>query len=101
MTEYYELHLTIVEDDKVRQKDLQDFIGQTKWSYSRIDGDPVEGPGIKNYMTIQLNSSRHTLPEVHMFLQLARQNLERRGFNVTRDKIEVVIHDSSSSKVKV
>ncbi len=111
--EYYELHITMlgitlppqgptahIETSGMDVKYVQEQVEKLGWTYSRIDGDPVEGPGVKHYATRHLKSN-FDRQEVLFLLNTAADKLREAGVNVTRKKIELVIHDSSSSKVRV
>jgi hypothetical protein len=90
---YYECHITLIVPPLMLVPSILEE--KTGWKFSRIDGDPVLGPGVKSYLT------RHYpdhLPEVEVKAHLADavEMVRHLGFEVLREKIEVVIHDSKA-----
>lgn len=98
MTSYYETHITIeaLPFDKSRIKRLVELIG---WKFSAIEGDIVLGDGVKYYATMHFNAR---LPEndVVKMLTDAADYLTAKMVKVVRRKVEKVIYDDRSSKVK-
>lgn len=86
---YYELHITMENDDPVHTKELVEGIG---WTYSKIDGDPTLGAGVKQYATKQL-PERMPLEHVKDILLYDSTRLQSRDLNVRRIKIELVLLD--------
>jgi hypothetical protein len=94
--QYYECHITL-EDDPDKVKIACRDIG---WKYSRIDGDPVLGKGLKCYATKHFN---YKLDEsvVLELLNNAADEMKLSGLKVTRRKVEKVLHDDRSSAVRL
>lgn len=102
---YYEAHITLLgNDDQIKH-----FVETYGWTFSMIDGDPVEGEGVKCYATKHFNA-RHSQEQVLAIVQRLSNLLHDLGqsqlnpitaFAVTRTKLELVIYDSSSSKVRI
>lgn len=92
---YYECHITL-DGDKDRLDPLVRAIG---WKFSAIDGDPVLGRGIKCYATKHYNA-RNSPHDIVNALLTAAQLLTNCGAVVTRRKVELVIYDDRSSKVR-
>jgi hypothetical protein len=97
---YYELHITIggSGEDEGRIENEVKSIG---WSFSKIDGDIQLGKGVKYYATTRLNPNRWTDTKVLDFLIGTSSDLTDRGLLILREKIEVVIHDSRTTKVRI
>jgi len=82
---YYEVHIT--------------FLGPLKgtpprpWKYSRIDGDPVLGKGIKDYLTRQYKGGTEKMLMIND-IEIASRRLKSRGHTVLREKIDDVIYDT-------
>jgi hypothetical protein len=70
------------------------------WKFSAIDGDPTLGPGIKCYATKHFKASLSER-EVLLLLNIAASTLEAQGAKVVRRKIELVIYDDRSSKIRI
>lgn len=99
MKPYYECHITFLMPG--RQADYLE--AHTDWKFSRIDGDPVMGAGLKCYLTKHFPASAHTshttaeadkvvvkMGEVANFLKLS-------GIEVIRQKVELVIFDTKAN----
>lgn len=93
MKNYYEAHITT--KNHVPEKIITDL----GWKYSKIDGDPTFGVGIKCYAT-KLFNVRHDKSVVLAELHKVADILSTGGYNVIRRKIELVIYDDRSSKVR-
>lgn len=89
MRKYYESHVTM-EGDPVVVKPLVENLG---WKFSKIDGDPILGKGVKCYATMHHSFA---IPEGDVLdvLHITAAALRGNGVNVTREKIEVVIYDT-------
>lgn len=99
MKQYYECHITM-EGDKELCKIAVHDIG---WKFSCIDGDPVLGSGIKCYATKHFNTK---IPEKTVLEILNNAATEiilttDHKVEITRQKIEKVIFDDRSTKVKI
>lgn len=60
------------------------------WKTSRIDGDPLLGPGVKNYLTKHYTDIMVAIADLSLTLA-ALQTIK--GINILRHKIELVIID--------
>lgn len=97
---YYELHITMEEPAERREFLRAAVQSATGWKFSAIDGDIVMGDGVKFYATTHLNAR---LPERTVLLSLhqaADRLANAFSINVTRRKVERVLFDDRSSKVK-
>jgi len=95
MASYYECNITLLDDKEKCQKEIQEI----NWSFSCIDNDIILGKGIKCYATYHYNekySKEIIIKEVNKFADI----LISKGLNVIREKVELVIYDSKSSKIR-
>lgn len=93
MNSYYEAHITLLGNpDK-----LEPIIKSIKWKFSKIDGDPNFGDGIRCYATRQYNGNLNK-KSVLLDLHSKANILEQHG-TVIRKKIELVIYDDRSSLI--
>lgn len=95
-TPYYELHITVVplpsntaQDEFAMQELLSQF---DNWHFSKIDGDPELGAGVKLYATSNV-AIQHGFNRAKAVLFMMQDELKRHGFNVVRKKIETVVLD--------
>lgn len=79
--------------------DIRPEVEKRKWKFSVIDGDPVLGEGVKCYATRLFNKKLGSPVVQKLLFQMAEQ-LECCGFSVLRRKVELVIFDDRSSKVR-
>jgi len=93
---YYECHITMLGDPKL----IQWAVENMKWKFSKIDGDPVEGAGVKCYATKHYNAKHMPHDVTAMLLHGATVLAIYPGIEVTRRKVELVIYDDRSSKVR-
>lgn len=96
MTNYYECHITL----EGERSAVEQAVKSVGWKFSAIDGDPVMGKGVKCYATKHYNSkipSEAVVAEV----ETTADELRSRGCNVTREKVELVIHDTRAKSVRV
>lgn len=85
----YEAHLTINSGDVDRAGELAEKYG---WKQSRIDGDPVLGPGVNTYWT-----KHHTnLLALHDHMVFTMVALREIGVRPIRQKIELIVYDSKT-----
>ena len=92
-TTYYECHITMI--DSVPEIAVTNL----GWKFSKIDGDPTLGIGIKSYATKHFNA-KHDKSVILAELHKTADKLVARGYNVVRRKIELVIYDDRSSTVR-
>jgi hypothetical protein len=92
---YYECHVTMLGDPET----IRPHVESRKWKFSAIDGDPVLGEGLKCYAT-RLFSSRFKTEDIVNNLLNVADELSKQGCNVLRRKVELVIYDDKSSKVR-
>jgi hypothetical protein len=69
------------------------------WKFSKIDGDPTLGKGVKCYATRHFKANVRESEVLHA-LHDAADFLKRLGITVMRRKIEMVIYDDRSSTVR-
>lgn len=86
MKPYYECHITFDGDEG---KHITESLG---WTYSRIDGDPTLGNGVRQYATIHINT-RSPQDVVEQMLLSTADTMRHRGLRITRAKIELVLFD--------
>lgn len=96
---YYECHLTLEATELSPREEVKQLVEGQRWKFSAIDGDIVMGDGVKLYATRHFNAR---LPEdlVIESLHIFGDILESFNVKVTRRKVELVIYDDRSSKVK-
>lgn len=95
MTTYYECHVTMTGDRETLKFETE----RLGWKFSAIDGDANLGDGVKLYATRQYNAKRDQDEMVEVLLQAARY-LKTCGATILRRKVEVVLFDDRSSKVR-
>ena len=91
---YYECHVTFMAD-----KDFKEQVEALGWRYSRIDGDPMLGAGVKTYATKHFNAKLH-LDVVVEAVNTAATMLAMKGARVQRVKVEVVVYDIRAKEDK-
>ncbi|CAN7603481.1 hypothetical protein [Bosea sp. LjRoot237] len=101
MKSYYECHVTMEapaadNDNRQRVKAAVDAIG---WKFSAIEGDIVLGDGVKLYATRHFNT-RLGDDRVVSLLHDAADTLAAQSINVVRRKVERVLFDDRSAKVR-
>lgn len=90
---YYEVHITMEDGHGAALRDrIKYLLSSYNWKYSRIDGDPILGDGVKQYATRHYHR-RTQMEYVRMQLDLMHLDLERIGAIVVRKKIEAVLVD--------
>ena len=92
---YYEAHVTMT-GDRSTLKAATEGVG---WRFSAIDGDANLGDGLKLYATRQMNSKIGDDAAISI-LSEAANFLSSSGATILREKVEVVIYDTRSSKVR-
>lgn len=93
---YYECHITLNGDPTK----IKAAVEEIHWKFSKIDGDPVMGSGVKCYATRHFNAKWGKEQVVFLLHDAANMLLEYPGIEVTRRKVELVIFDDRSSKVR-
>lgn len=93
----YECHITIELPDSVFITLLEKKILENGWKFSKIDGDPIFGKGIKCYATQHFNSSKNVNKVLEEMNNVA-EHLDILGFNVIREKIELIIYDTKNKE---
>lgn len=88
--QYYELHITMDGSKEI----LEPLVNRmpNRWTFSAIDGDPIMGKGVKCYATKHYRISV-TRNQVMGHLIQAVNFLKQRNVVITREKIELVLHD--------
>jgi hypothetical protein len=82
---YYECHVTFTGDGSAPEN-------PKGWKFSRIDGDPTLGAGVKCYLTRHY-PERLKLAQVQQHLEQAGRAVAAQGFRVLRLKVELVVYD--------
>jgi hypothetical protein len=95
VSSYYECHVTLLGDPET----IRPHVERLKWKFSCIDGDPVLGEGVKCYATRQF-SKRLDIEAVQTKLFRTAYDLKAARLEVIRRKVELVIYDDRSSKVR-
>jgi hypothetical protein len=95
MKQYYECHVTMLGDPVA----IRPYVEGLKWKFSAIDGDPVLGEGVKCYATRLFKKSLGESKVTDELLHTANE-LFKQGCKVLRRKVEFVIYDDRSYKVK-
>lgn len=90
---YYELHVTFKGPSLIEYLHCHFEPPPKPWTYSRIDGDPMFGEGVKQYLTTHCTVDRTIEDLVSNELANAKRWLIARGFTVLRSKVELVVHD--------
>jgi hypothetical protein len=98
MKTYYECHITM-EADTCSRAFLKEKVEEIGWKFSAIDGDIVMGDGVKFYATRHFNV-RIGEREVVSMLHKAADHLKGHRVKVTRRKVEWVLFDARSAKVR-
>lgn len=87
--QYYECHVTMIGV----AAEIEHSVSKIGWKFSKIDGDPILGEGIKCYATkhypVKIEAN-----DVVTFVREASSAMKNCGHTVLRDKVELVIYDS-------
>lgn len=93
MTRYYECHITLTPDSG-----LKVFVEGLGWKFSQIFGDIILGDDeIFAYATTHYNEKLGE-QEVIAEMNHAASMMEKRGFKVLRQKVELVVYDTKKPK---
>ena len=84
MKKYYEAHVTFNSTNEIYYP---------TWKFSRIDGDPILGKGIKMYLTKQFKETV-TLQANQEEMSVVSQHVYFMGGQPLRTKIELVVYDT-------
>lgn len=94
-TSYYECHITMEGDPSI----VHPMVEVMGWKFSSINGDIVLGNGRKCYATKHFNAKIPQEAVVHILMEAAN-DLTQCGIDVVRRKVERVIFDDRSAKVR-
>lgn len=94
---YYEAHITL--GPTAAYGHIKNAVEKINWKFSKIDGDPVMGAGVKCYATRHFNA-KWPAADVVSWLHEAADKLDKMNIEVMRRKVELVIYDDRSSKVR-
>jgi len=86
---YYECHITMLGDSE----NIKRLTESVEWHYSKIDGDPILGKGIKHYATINFKKENITLQNCIENMNEVKKYMIRSGISVIRTKIEEIVYD--------
>lgn len=87
---YYECHITM----EVGPKTSKYAVELMGWKFSQIDGDPSLGDGPREYATIHASPNADLIHTVVPRMQKTAEFLKWLGFNVVRQKVELVMYDT-------
>lgn len=90
---YYECHVTMIGDPII----IEDAVKTEKWKFSKIDGDPVLGAGIKCYATRQFPGTKNVNWVIDVLKETARHLKDYKSVTVLREKVELVVYDTNKS----
>jgi hypothetical protein len=105
---YYECHITIEAPNflgeprrtAVARRSIKEVVEEIGWKFSAIEGDIVMGEGVKLYATHHYNSKLPADDVVALLKDAAAIIDGRSDAKILRRKVELVIYDDRSSKVK-
>ena len=91
----YECHITMVGE----AAHLESVVKFFEWHFSKIDGDPVLGKGIKCYATKNYTVVDYTLIEVIQEMERIARGISNQGINIVRTKVEQIVYDTCAPKI--
>lgn len=95
---YYELHITMAPGKESAKEAVESLNSRSShWTYSRIDGDPSLGEGVKEYATNH-QGTQENFVNVLDYLNFAANQLLVSGHQVVRRKIELVMYDTKGKE---
>lgn len=97
---YYESHVTMVSNGSVGIPRIKRECEDIGWKFSMIAGDIVLGDEVKMYATRHFNARFKESLMVEWLHETADRLARLPGVTVERRKVEMVIYDDRSSKVK-
>jgi hypothetical protein len=85
----YECHITMLGDaDQIEQ-----VVNGTDWHFSKIDGDPVLGVGVKCYATKNYKKSEMSLDNCVSTMETVAESIKEQHIEVVRMKVEEIVYD--------
>lgn len=78
---------------------IEHAVKSVGWKFSKIDGDPSLGDGVKCYATMHYNE-RKPIDDVIREVNDLGDALEAGNIDVVRRKVELVVYDTRSCTVK-
>lgn len=91
MKEYYECHITMIGDPAK----IETAVEAVGWTFSRIDGDPTLGAGVKCYATKHFNLREGPVGRIAWMVDTLANGLETTcEVEVLRTKVELVVYDN-------
>lgn len=92
---YYECHITVLPNSYWSVALLEQRIPHDGWHFSKIDGDPNLGAGLKCYATKHFPAQTDFLSVLDQLDKTARA-LQAHDVHVIRTKIELILYDICS-----
>lgn len=90
----YECHITL---ELTNIAYIEELIESMGWKFSKIDGDPVLGEGVKCYATAHFNASKNVSEVIEEMSHVAG-SLHVCGYKVIRQKVELIVYDTKRKK---
>jgi len=85
----YECHITILGDPTK----IEDVLKDTNWHFSKIDGDPYLGSGVKCYATNNYSKDEYALSDCLLEMNTIVAYLKGQKLEVIRMKVEDILYD--------
>jgi hypothetical protein len=86
----YECHITMIGNPEI----IEGMVKDTGWHFSKIDGDPLLGSGVKCYATTNIDKDHITLESCITLMNSVAIHLSKQGISVIRQKIEDIVYDT-------